>query len=207
MSETPRDRRRLRRTAAALAGILSVAAVTYAATNWVVGLAGGSSGQAQSATVTNVSITAVSSPSVGNILFPGANGDVVVTIANPNPYLVTITDVQLPTNTTYASGFSDNALTTPLAGCSAATPSDVTWNFATGVSGSSHPLTSALTVAANGQPNNPLTVTFTSDATMTAGAPSACANAFFSMPSLTGITATGGAAAATASPATDGWTS
>jgi hypothetical protein len=37
--------------------------------------------------------------------------------------------------------------------------------------------------------------------------PAACANTFFSMPSLTGVTATGGAATATTTPATDSWTS
>jgi hypothetical protein len=201
------DRRRLRRIAAALAGILLTATVTYAATNWVVGLAGGSSGEGQSATIANLTISAVAAPSATNLLYPGGNGDVVVTISNPNPYPVTITAVQLPTNTTYAAGFTTSALSTPQAGCAAATPSDVIWNFSTGLSGSSHPLTSALTVAASGQPNNPLTVTFTNDGSMTAAAPLACANTFFSMPSMTGITATGGAAAATSSPATDSWTS
>jgi hypothetical protein len=43
---------------------------------------------------------------------------------------------------------------------------------------------------------------------MSSSAPLACANTFFSMPSLTGITATGGGTGtATTSPATDAWTS
>jgi hypothetical protein len=58
-------------------------------------------------------------------------------------------------------------------------------------------------VAASGS----LTVTFTNDASMTVGSPAACAATFFSMPSLTGVVATGGAATATTSPATDAWTS
>jgi hypothetical protein len=62
-------------------------------------------------------------------------------------------------------------------------------------------------VAASGQANNPLVVTFTNDASMTTSAPAACVNTYFSMPSLTGVTATGGAATATTSPATDSWTS
>ncbi len=77
------------------------------------------------------------------------------------------------------------------------------WNFATGTSGSSHALTSALTVAANGT----LTVTMTNDASMLAAAPAACEATFFSMPSLTGVTASGGAATPTTSPASDSWTS
>ena len=76
-----------------------MAAGAYAATNWVVGLNAGSSGEGQSATIANLTITAVASPAPGNLLYPGGTGDVVVTIANPNPYPVTITAVQLPANT------------------------------------------------------------------------------------------------------------
>jgi hypothetical protein len=43
---------------------------------------------------------------------------------------------------------------------------------------------------------------------MTTASPAACENTFFSMPSLTGITASATAGAtATPSPATDAWTS
>jgi hypothetical protein len=174
----------------------------YAATNWVVGLSAGSSAESQSATIANLSITAVASPSATNLLYPGANGDVVATIANPNAYPVTITGVDLPANTTYAGGFTTSSLGTAQSGCTASN-SDVIWNYATGTSGSVHTLTTPLTVAASGS----LTVTFTNDASMTAAAPAACAATFFSMPSLTGVVATGGVATATTSPTTDGWTS
>ena len=43
----------------AVCGCLLVAAGAYAATNWVVGLNAGSSGEGQSATIANLSITAV----------------------------------------------------------------------------------------------------------------------------------------------------
>src|SRR5258708_21524571 len=86
----------------AICGRLFVAVGAYAATNWVVGLNAGSSGEGQSATIANLSITAVSSPAAGNLLFPGGTGDVVLTIANPNPYPVTISAVQLPANTVNA---------------------------------------------------------------------------------------------------------
>jgi hypothetical protein len=191
----------------AVAGIVLAGAGAYAATNWVVGLSAGSSGQGQSATISNLSITAVSSPSPTNLLYPGGIGDVVVTIANPNPYPVTVTAVQLPTNTTYATGYTSSALTTTQTGCLAATPSAVTWNYATGTSGSSHTLTTPLTVGASGQSNNPLVVTLTNDASMGSTSPSACANTYFSLPALTGVTATGGAATSTTTPATDAWTS
>lgn len=192
---------------AASLGIVLAGAGAYAATNWVVGLTGGSSGEGQSATISNLSISAVASPSATNLLYPGGTGDAVVTISNPNPYPVTITAIQLPTSTTYATGYTTSALTTTQTGCLAATPSDVIWNFSTGTSGSSHTLTTPLTVAASGQANNPLAVTLTNDASMTAASPATCANTYFSMPSMTGVTATGGAGTATISPATDSWTS
>ncbi|HZU80297.1 MAG TPA: hypothetical protein VE991_10320 [Acidimicrobiales bacterium] len=195
------------RVLTAATGVLLAGAGAYAGTNWVVGLNGGSSAQGQSATISNLTITAVSSPSPTNLLYPGGTGDVVVTITNPNPYPVTITAVQLPANTSYAGGYSNSSLSTPQTGCLAATPSGVTWNYATASSGTSHTLTTALTVAANGDAGNPLTVTFTGDASMALSAPAACVNTYFSMPSFTGVTATGGAATATSSPATDSWTS
>jgi hypothetical protein len=188
-------------------GAVLAGGTAYAATNWIVGLAGGSSGEAQSATVSNLTVTAVASPAASNVLYPGGNGDVVLTISNPNPYPVTVTAVNVPTNTTYGTGYTTSALTTTQTGCIATTPSDVIWNFSTATTGSSHTLTTALAVAASGQPNNPLTVTLTNDASMTSAAPAACENTYFSMPSLTGLTATGGAATVTNSPVVDSWTS
>jgi hypothetical protein len=116
---------------------------------------------------------------------------------------VTVTAVNLPTSTTYATGYTTSALTATQTGCLAATPSYVLWNYATGTSGSSHTLNSPLVVAGNGT----LTVTFTNDASMTTASPSACQNTYFSMPSLTGVTATAGGGTATTSPATDYWNS
>ena len=208
-THTKRAFRYTRRTkiVSAVCGILLAGVGAYAATNWVVGLNSGSSGEGQSASISNLTISAVASPSATNLMYPGGTGDVVVTISNPNPYPVTITAVQLPTNATYATGYTSNALTTTQTGCLAATPSQVTWNFSTATSGTSHTLTTPLTVGASGQSNNPLAVTLTNDASMGATTPAACANTYFSMPSLTGVTATGGAATSTTTPATDSWTS
>ena len=191
-------------------GMVLVGVAAYAATNWVVGLASNSSGEAQSATLGKLTITATSSAAPGDLLDPGDSGDVVVSIANANPYPVTITAVQLPTNTTYAAGYTSSALTTTQAGCLSTTPSGVTWNFSTATSGSSHTLTTPLTVAASGKANNALVVTLSDDALMGSSAPLACASTIFSMPALTltGITATGGGTGtATTSPTTDSWTS
>lgn len=190
---------------AAALGMVLAGAGAFAASNWVVGLSTGSSGEGQSATIQNLTITAVAA-TVTNLLYPGGTGDVVVTISNPNPYPVTITDVQLPSNTTYADGFSNSALSVSQAGCTASTPSGVTWAYSTSSIGSSHSIT-PITVAASGKTGNPLTVTFTNDAAMASTAPLACANTYFSMPAFTGVTATGGAATPTSSPATDSWTS
>lgn len=183
-------------------GTLMAGAAAYAATNWTVSLANGSSAQGQSASINNVTITAVATPTAGNLLYPGGTGDAVLKIQNSNAFPVTITGVQLPTNTTYAVGFSDSALSAPQTGCGSGV-SLVGWNFATSSSGSSHTLTTPLTVAANGS----LSVTLTNDVTMASATPAACASTYFSLPSFTGITASGGAATATTSPATDAWTS
>src|SRR5947208_12881403 len=147
---------RRRRFLLALLGAALVAGVAYGTTNWIVGLQGGSSGEGHSGSVSNISITAVASPAAGNLLYPGGSGDVVVSISNPNPFPVTITAVQLPSNTTYATGYTTSGLTTTQTGCLAATPSGVTWSYATGSSGSSHTLTASLTVAASRQSDNPL---------------------------------------------------
>jgi hypothetical protein len=191
---------------AAILGALMVFSAAIAATNWTVGLNPGSSGEGQSATINNLTISATASPAATNLLYPGGNGDVVVTISNPNSFPVTITGVDLPVNTSYATGYTDSALTTTQTGCSGTT-SLVSWNFATGTSGTAHTLTSAVTVAASGQSNNPLTVTFSNDASMGTGSPLACAATFFAMPAFTSVAATGGAATATTSPAADSWTS
>jgi hypothetical protein len=195
------------KVASSVLGVVLAGGAAFGATNWIVGLGAGSSGAGQSANISNLSISAVASPAPTNLLYPGGTGDVVVTISNPNPYPVTITALQLPTSTTYATGYTTSALTTTQTGCLASTPSDVIWNYSTATSGSSHTLTSAVTVGASGQANNPLVVTFTNDASMTAAAPAACANTYFSMPSLTGVTATGGSATSTTTPSTDSWTS
>jgi hypothetical protein len=177
-----------------------------AATNWLVGLNSGSSGQGQSATIANLTISATASPSPSNLLYPGSTGDAVITIANPNPYPVTITALSLPASTVYASGYSNSGLTTANSGCTSST-SLVTWNYAATSSGTSHTLTVPVTVGASGAANNPLVVTLSGDVSMSASAPAACASTYFAMPSFTGITASGGQAASTSSPATSAWTS
>jgi hypothetical protein len=192
----------MRRVAAALVGMALVGGAALAATSWIVGLNAGSAGEAQGAGLSNLTITAAASPAASNLLYPGSTGDVVMTITNPNTYPVTITGVDLPINTSYATGYTGSGLTGAIAGCSAST-SDVSWSFATGTSGSVHALTTSLVVGASGT----LTVTMTNDASMSTSAPAACENAYFSMPAFTGIVATGGAGTATTSPATDSWTS
>jgi hypothetical protein len=186
-----------------LAGMALVGGAAYGVTSWVVGLSAGSAGEAQSATVSNLTITAVASPSATNQLYPGSTGDVVATITNPNSFPVTVTGVNLPANTVYANGYTTSALATTQTGCISTTPSGVTWNFATSTSGTAHTLATALTVAASGT----LTVTFTNDATMISAAPAACEGTYFSLPSLTGVVASAGTATATTSPTTDSWTS
>lgn len=183
-------------------GTVMAGATAFAATNWFVGLNGSSTAEGQSAAITNLTISAVASPTATDLLYPGAAGDVVLKISNPNAFPVTLTAVQLPANTAFAAGYGDSGLTTANTGCTASN-SGVSWSFASASSGSSHPLTTPVTVGANGN----LTVTLSDAASMSTAAPAACAGTYFSMPSLTGVTATGGAATATTGPVTDSWTS
>jgi hypothetical protein len=176
-----------RKIAAAVLGVIAAGAGAFAATNWIVGLSGGSSGESQSSAVLPVSINAVASPVAGNLLFPTGTGDVVATVTNPNKFAVTVTAVNLPTNSNFAGGFSNSGLTTAQTGCDAsATGSDVTWTGSTATSGSVHTLANNLVVAGNGS----LTVTFTNEATMGDGASASCESTYFKMPSLTGVAAT-----------------
>lgn len=190
----------------ALIGFLMASDLAFAVSNWTVGLNAGSAAEAKSATVSNLTIAAVATPAPGNLLYPSGTGDAVLTISNPNPFPVTITALQLPANTVYANGYSDSGLSSPNAGCTSSN-SLVTWAYATGTSGTSHTLTTALVVAASGQSDNPLTVTMANDATMGLSAPAACENTYFSMPSLINVTATAGGSPVSTSPASDAWTS
>jgi hypothetical protein len=190
----------------AVLGCLLTGSTAFAASSWIVGLNGGSSGQGQAATVANISIAATASPAPASQLYPGSTGDVVISITNSNPFPVTITAVNLPASSSYAAGYTNSALTSASGSCTAST-SLVAWTYATGISGSSHNLTTSLTVAASGQANNPLVVTLSGVATMGTSSPNGCAGLYFSMPSFTGITATVGSGPATSSPATNGWTS
>jgi len=191
-------RARRMKIASTTTGVLVAgAAVVFAATNWTVGLTGGT-GPAQSQSVANLTVSATTSGTFSNQLYPGGNGDVSITITNPNAEPVTVTGFSLPANTTYAAGYSDQALTTAPTGCTSST-SLVSWNYATGTSGSAHTLTTPVTVAASGS----LTVTLTNDASMALTTPAACESTYFKMPAMTAIAATAGAAVATTSPASD----
>ncbi len=186
----------------ALAGAVFAGSVAYATTSILVDQGQGAGARPFSAQLT---VDALASPT--GRLYPGGRSDVVVTIANPNPYPVTVTAISLPADTAYATGFTTSAHTTVQDGCGAATPSEVVWSDSGASSGSSHTLARPITVAAKGQANNPLTVRFIAAAVMGQAAPAACEGAYLSMPAMTGVTVTEGPAKATVSPTTDGWTS
>lgn len=187
------------------AGILLATDLSFAASTWTIGVNPNSSGEAASGTVSNLTISAVASPSPANLLYPGSQGDVVLTISNPNPYPVTVTALQFPTNVLGANGYSNSDLDTASLSltCTAAT-SGVTWTYSTSVPNSSHSLTTPIVVAASGATGNPLTVTLDDYASMATTSPATCENTFFQMPSLGGVTATAGGSPVTASPAADG---
>ena len=77
LTKTARMSRRMKIVSAVI-GVLLAGVGAYAATNWVVGLNAGSSGEGQSATISNLTVTAVASPAATNLLYPGGTGDVVV---------------------------------------------------------------------------------------------------------------------------------
>lgn len=210
MTATPEthDKSRRRRAKAivalaAAAGFLMATDVALAS-NWTVGLANGSSGEGQSGTVSNLTITASTAASPTNLLFPGNQGDVVVTINNPNNYPVQLTALQLPSNATGAAGYSNSNLQATYleASCTGVT-SGVTWTDSTVTPGASQTLSTPLVVGASGSANDPLVVTLTNYATMASTSPSACEGSWFSMPSLSGVTASVSNATPTTSPAVD----
>jgi hypothetical protein len=182
--------------------LLFAAGVASGAGFWIVSLNSGSSAQGQSATVSNLTITATSTASIVNLLFPGNDGDAIATITNPNNAPVTVTAINLPANTAYAVGYTSNTFATPVIGCDGTT-STVSWSYAGGTSGTSHTLTTPIVIGANSN----VAVTLTNDIAMGASAPNACQGTYFEMPSLTGVTATIGGSSSSVSPDVDGWTS
>jgi hypothetical protein len=200
----------MRRAARAIFAGLSIIMIgvgSYAAAGRAEGLAEAATGQVHAALTLNLSISAVATSVASAPLYPGSFGDVTVSIANPNPYPVTITAIQLPSSTTYATGYTSSTLDAPRTGCLADTPSDVSWSFATSTYASSHTLTTPITVGASGALNNPFVVTLRGAAHMGPSAPLACAGTYFSMPPLAGVIASGGSAMSTSTPAIDEWTS
>jgi hypothetical protein len=191
---------------AAAAGLTLAGGGAFGATTWALAYTNDPTGLRLATAVSNLTVTAVASQSARGPLYPGGKSDVVLRVANPNPFPVRITAVDLPTDTTYADGHTTRALTALQPGCTATSPSGVVWSYSTATSGSSHTLTTPLIVGADGNANDPLTVTMTNAATMTAAAPAACEATYFSMPPVTGVSASGGAETPTTNPATDGWT-
>jgi hypothetical protein len=165
-------------------------------------VASGPANQTPPIHVSDLTISPVASPADGDLLFPGGAGDVVLRIRNPSGFAVTVSGVELPAKNTYATGYADDSLSTPKAGCSSTT-SDVIWRSSTGTGGATHALIAPLVVAAHGT----LTLTLTNAAEMTRAAPAACERAALLMPPLVGVSATGSAGRATQSPASDGLTS
>jgi hypothetical protein len=196
---------RLAKVLAAAIGAVMAGGVSFAASNWAVGLASGATSESQSASIQNLTISAVASPAATNLLYPGGRGDAILQISNPNPYPVTVTAVSIPPQTSMASGYQGSNLQTTQPGCGS-NASDVYWYGAAASTNTTETLSTPVTVAAaSGGTSATLSVVLTNDAFMTSAAPSACASTYFQMPSFAGITATGGAATASSSPASSGW--
>jgi hypothetical protein len=199
--ETSRRRRAKAIIALASAAGFLMATDVALASNWAVSLNSGSSGQAKAGAAGSLTITATASPSPTNLLYPGSSGDVVISIVNGGSSPVQITALGLPSNTVAAAGYSDSTLQTADTLTCNALNSFVTWTGG-GTLGASVTLSTPLVVAANNAAS-PLVVTLTNYASMGPLAASGCQGQYFSMPSLTGVTASVVNATPTASPAVD----
>ena len=143
---------------ATVVGTVGMASVAWA--SWSADAIG--SGGAKAAAKANVGVAA---GTASTLLYPGANGDVVITITNLNPYKVTVSDVY----NTGGSITSDTACDTAGNGVSFRAG----WDLA-----NAQGLTGA-TVAANG---GTLTITVVGGVAMTNASDSACAGKSFTVP-------------------------
>lgn len=179
-----------------LAGLV-VGTMVIAGVAWAAGPGTGATGHAGPRVL--VSITAAGVSGV-RAVYPGGTGDVVVAIANPNTVSVRVTALDLPSDTTYATGFTNSAHTTRRAGCSAAT-SGVVWNGSARARTIAARLAVPLVIGAHHTVN----VTLANGVYMKATAPAACEATYFMMPRLMGVGARTDAHARTSAPAVDTW--
>ncbi len=111
---TIRTRRSLPVLLAAVMVVMTVG-VAYAA--WTAN--GSGTGEAQATTAVDLAIEA---GTAGTDLYPGATADVLVNIANPNPYPVTLTSVSM------------GAVTSDMVGCTDAVAADLSFTMTPGYS-------------------------------------------------------------------------
>lgn len=133
-------------------------------------------------------------------IYPGGSGDVVVTVTNPNDVAVRVTAVDLPSNRSYARGYTSSARTAARAGCTAAT-SEVMWTGSTRAVDTVRPLATPLVLGAR----QTAIVTMRNGASMGMSAPAACEGTYFMMPKLIGIGARTDGHARSAVPSVDSW--
>jgi hypothetical protein len=165
------------------------------------------SGSGETPTIGDLTVSADFAPAAPQVLFPHGAVDVVVNISNPNTYPVTITKMELPRATTFATGYATADLRVPVPACGpSATGSDVTWHWAAATRRSSRVLARGLVIAATGQIGDPLAVTLLAAAVMGTTSSPTCEGAYLLMPRLVGLTATlGGEDRVGAKTAVDEW--
>lgn len=182
---------------------VAVAVLTTCTMAWagvlVPSIGTGAAGSGQVGPGPTVAITAADLPGIHGI-YPGGTGDVVVSITNRNDIPVRVTAVDLPSSTTYATGYTTRAHTVPRTGCSSAT-SGVAWTRSASGRSSRVPLATPLVIGAH----QSATVTMTNGANMRISAPAACEATYFAMPGLIGIGARADARARTSALAVDSW--
>ncbi len=176
-------------------------AVGIAGVAWAAGHAPGIGAAASGHTGPRI-LVAITAAHVSGVraVYPGGTGDVVVAIANPNTVSVRVTALDLPPDTTYATGFTSSAQTARRAGCSAAT-SGVVWNG----SARARTIAARLAVPVVIGAHHTVTVTMAHGVYMKATAPAACEATYFMMPRLSGVGARTDGHVRTSAPAVDTW--
>jgi hypothetical protein len=167
------------RRAVAIAGanaLVLAGGTAYAA--WSV--SGSGTGGAVSGSASSLQLTAATTGS--NALFPGQTADVVITITNPNPFVVDVSQLTLPAATSVATAYTDAALTSAKTACNTG-GTGVSWSYTT------KNLTGVVVDKKTGGTDGVLTLTLSGAATMSSDSDNNCQSAFFKMPNVSTVTA------------------
>ena len=142
------------------------------------GVSGSGTGASVAGSAQGLTLTAATTGS--SVLYPGGTSDVVLTITNPNPFVVSVTNLTMPL--TAATAYTDSGLTTLNGSCNSG-GTGVTWAYG------SKSLSGVIVQKKIGATNGTLTLTLTGGASMDNTSDNSCQSAFFKMPNVSTVTA------------------